>query len=396
MRTRFNPQLVRSDFRSLALWVVAMSVLSLGRPAFCGPIHDAARKGDLAKVGELLNADPNLVSEPGQGGLTPLHFAAIDGRLDVAEYLIAHKADVNSFGKSAFRDTPLGLAALHGHSDMVAMLLTHNADVDAADLVGQTPLSQAMDGRGDVRGSRKDEYLKIVDLLCQHGANLNSRDSSGNTPLHNAAWSGDVPIAEILISHGARTDVTDDYGKTPAQLARSKEMRALFSTSADQSAANMNTSPLASRSVSAKSAPRNYSLEFVKSDLQFKENLRKLPFDQISSEIDAFLAGQLAPQGFETRASTKDEPPLVLLRLENAAVLQSIGPTLVLTVKVQVSGNSTQPVFSKEYTGVAIPNVIAKVRTLLNQAEFHIAESVANDPNFLKTVISEAPRTRPE
>lgn len=391
MHARFYPQIIRFDFQSLALWVVVLSLLSLGRLAFCGPIHDAVKKGDLAKVEELLKSDPNLASEPGPGGETPLQLAAGLGRLDVAEYLITHKADVNSYGKDKFRSTPLSLAVERGQTDMVLMLLAHNADVDAADAIGQTPLSQAIYESGNVRGSRKDVYLKMVDLLFQHGANLNSRDSAGNTPLHNAAWSGDIPITEFLISHGARIDVTDDYGKTPAQLARGKEIRGLFSTSASQTSANTSTPFPAD-----KSAPMTYLLEFVKSDLQFKANLREQPFDQISSEIDAFLAGQLAPQGFEAQTSAKDGSPLVRLTLENAAVVQFNGAILVLTVKVQVTGNNTQPVFSKEYTGAAMPNVIARVSTLMKQAEFHIAESVAWDPTFTKALISASPQTRPQ
>jgi len=65
--------------------------------------------------------------------------------------------------------------------------------------------------------------------------------------------------------------------------------------------------------------------------------------DEISSQIDVFLAGQLAPQGFETRPSAKDGAPLVPLSLAKAEILRSIGdPVLVLTANVQVSGDGRQ------------------------------------------------------
>jgi ankyrin repeat protein len=389
MRTRSYAQLVRSDFQSLTLSVVFLSVLSLGRLAFCGPIHDAVKKGDLAKVEELLKSDPSLVSEPGPGGETPLHLAAGLGRLDIAEYLISQKADVNSYGKDKFRSTPLSLAVHYGQLDMVAMLLAHNADVDEADSMGQTPL------RGVISDSTRQNVnaVKIAELLFQHGANLNPRDEAGNTPLHYAAYYADVPMIEFLIGHGARTDVTDDYGKTPAQMARIKKIRDIISTSSGPTATNTNTALTANQSGSGKSAHMTYSLDFVKSDLQFEAVRSKVPFDQISSQIDGFIAGQLAPEGFEVQTSAKDGAPRVLLSLETAEVVQYMDPVLVLTVRLKVSGSNMQPVFSKEYVGAAMPNVFAKVDTLLKGAEYHIAETVASDPSFSKALISAVPQT---
>jgi hypothetical protein len=83
--------------------------------------------------------------------------------------------------------------------------------------------------------------------------------------------------------------------------------------------------------------------------------------------------------------------------LAKAEILRSIGdPVLVLTANVQVSGNNTQRVVSKEYTGAAMPNVIASVDSLLKLTGFHIAETVAWDPSFSKALISAAPQARPQ
>jgi ankyrin repeat protein len=70
-------------------------------------IHDAAESGDLAKVKALVKEHPDLVFSRDSDGATPLHLAADKGRRDVAELLLANKADVNA------RDTLLGFSPLH-------------------------------------------------------------------------------------------------------------------------------------------------------------------------------------------------------------------------------------------------------------------------------------------
>jgi len=56
-------------FHSRVIYYAAILVLALFSSsfAFCGPIHDAARRGDLKKVKALLAADPTLVSSKDKG-----------------------------------------------------------------------------------------------------------------------------------------------------------------------------------------------------------------------------------------------------------------------------------------------------------------------------------------
>src|SRR5580693_1838545 len=76
--------------------VVAVLTLVCGAFAFCGPIHDAARKGDANKVKALLQADPKLVADRDKNGDTPLHLACLHGQLAAAQALIDAGADVNA------------------------------------------------------------------------------------------------------------------------------------------------------------------------------------------------------------------------------------------------------------------------------------------------------------
>ncbi|MGA2109022.1 MAG: ankyrin repeat domain-containing protein, partial [Syntrophorhabdales bacterium] len=127
--------------RFAVVTLVALLALAWGSPAFCGEIHDAAEQGDVRKVEALLKGNPDLVLSKDDSGDTPLHWAALNGHKEVAELLLARKADVDA--KNNDGNTPLQWAAQGGHKDVAELLLAHKAQVDAADISGVTPLHEA-------------------------------------------------------------------------------------------------------------------------------------------------------------------------------------------------------------------------------------------------------------
>jgi hypothetical protein len=134
---RLNPS------HRFAALLLGLAVLAAGRPGLCGPIHDAARAGDLAKVQSLVKEDPKLVSSvDAQYGQTPLHIAAFNDHKDVAEFLLANKADVNAKSKNG--STPLHLAAARGNKDIVELLLANKAEINALDNDGWSPVHSAV------------------------------------------------------------------------------------------------------------------------------------------------------------------------------------------------------------------------------------------------------------
>jgi ankyrin repeat protein len=60
-----------------------MFVLSF---ALAGPLHDAAQKGDLTQVKQLITEGAN-VNAKDKNGITPLHSAAVGDHMAVAELL---------------------------------------------------------------------------------------------------------------------------------------------------------------------------------------------------------------------------------------------------------------------------------------------------------------------
>jgi ankyrin repeat protein len=91
-------------------------------------VHSAARQGNLVKVKALLAHYPDLVSGKDGFGDTPLHSAAESGQRDVAEFLLANKAEVNV--KNKYGSTPLHYAAGNDHKDVAELLLANGAEVN--------------------------------------------------------------------------------------------------------------------------------------------------------------------------------------------------------------------------------------------------------------------------
>ena len=78
--------------RSLILMVTLSNPLC----GFAGPIHEAARDGDLTRVKQLIGEDPKLVHAEDDHHFTPLHWAAANGHKDVMKFLLDRGADANA------------------------------------------------------------------------------------------------------------------------------------------------------------------------------------------------------------------------------------------------------------------------------------------------------------
>ena len=90
---------------------------------FADPIHDVAWKGDLAGVQRELNKGADVNARDEVYGGTPLHWAALRGRNEVAEFLIAEGADVNAKTRKGF--TPLDEAIIYNHPETADLLRKH-------------------------------------------------------------------------------------------------------------------------------------------------------------------------------------------------------------------------------------------------------------------------------
>ncbi len=166
----------------------------LGHPELAEPLErcgatpdvfDAAALGEVDRVRDLLDEQPELTAEHSTDGFTALHLAAWFGHVKVAEILLARGADPREVASNATELEPLNSAAAAGNQVIAHLLLDRGAEVDAA----------------------------------QQG---------GITPLHSAAAHNDAAMVALLLGRGADPTQTTDEGRTPADLATDPKVRALL------------------------------------------------------------------------------------------------------------------------------------------------------------------------
>jgi ankyrin repeat protein len=75
---------------------------------------------------------------PIPGGMTPLMYAARDGRMDTVRMLLEAGAEINA--RDANDITPLITAITNNHPDVARLLIDRGADIKATDWYGRTPL----------------------------------------------------------------------------------------------------------------------------------------------------------------------------------------------------------------------------------------------------------------
>ncbi len=144
-------------------------------------LEQAIAANDAAGTRLLLAAGADVNARGfGRDGGTPLHDAAVQGRVSVAKILLSAGADVNA--RDADGLTPLHTAAAWGHVELARMLLAAGADANAGDNQHQTPLH--------IVASRSVPplavYADVARVLLAAGARPNLRAADGSTPLRRA------------------------------------------------------------------------------------------------------------------------------------------------------------------------------------------------------------------
>ena len=170
---------------------LAGALLASARPTD-SPVADAAMRGDIAAVRELL-ADGADVNAAQGDGMTALHWAAERGDPDLARMLLYAGAAIEPVTRIGFY-TPLHVAARSGNGAVATLLLDAGADASAIAGAGTTPLHLAA-----AAGS-----AERVTALTERGADPNALEAVwAQTPLIFAAAANRADAIRALVAAGA-------------------------------------------------------------------------------------------------------------------------------------------------------------------------------------------------
>jgi uncharacterized protein len=146
----------------------------------------AAAQNDAALVRQLVGSgegNPNMVDEHSRTGL---HYAAMNGNLQIIAILIKANAKLNV--EDPLGDTALHLAADRSQTEAAKLLLDVGAKVDPQNKDGMTPLMIAA-SRGN---------LELVQALLAKGANPAKTDYTGRDALGWARDSHRPAVVEAI------------------------------------------------------------------------------------------------------------------------------------------------------------------------------------------------------
>lgn len=171
-------------------------------------ILKACRVGDLNLLKAIIDEYPDCINETDNKlGWTGLYCSVMCGHLDLAKYLLKHKAKVNI--QNRMGETALHQAVEGKNKQMVEILLRYAADPNIQQNDGETALHLAVLQRNN----------KIVKMLMQNGADPNIPNLLyGKTPVHYAAESGSEEILETFANFDSDFLVKDKKGNTPESL----------------------------------------------------------------------------------------------------------------------------------------------------------------------------------
>lgn len=161
-------------------------------------LYFAAEQGDIVRVKQLVNdnVDVNLKYK----GSTPLFAAATHNHLEIVNYLLDHKADVNILDNDGY--SVLYKTIKECCNDDIARALV-NAGADINFIYYSTLLYIAA----------WNGLVGIIKILIENGADVNQKmKNNGQTALHAAIKIDQVDAMVTLIGLGADIDMVDNMG----------------------------------------------------------------------------------------------------------------------------------------------------------------------------------------
>ena len=176
------------------------------------PLANAANKGNRKIVSILVEMKAEADFSYSDGQFHLLHRAAMHNMLDLAQYCIDKKCDINmrsdqgiKYHQDQRKMTPLAIASVEGHKEIVELLLSEGAKIQYPGDDVSTLILAASRDQADImelliqkhKARHPGNPMSTVDFISRRVP------SSKNTALHEAARLGAVGAVSKLVEHSA-------------------------------------------------------------------------------------------------------------------------------------------------------------------------------------------------
>ena len=169
-------------------------------PVEAAEIHQYIKQQDTNKVSSFLSksGNPNL---PDKQGYPPLYFAIKSNNIPIAELLIKHGANVNA--------------------QVITTSYTY--------IIGSNKKEEFKKKCSIIFALPSLDALKMAELLLKNGANANARCIDDETILHQATFSGHMPMIKLLVKYKADINLRGGrYYQTPLHVAVQRQYEGII------------------------------------------------------------------------------------------------------------------------------------------------------------------------
>ncbi|XP_069701700.1 putative ankyrin repeat protein RF_0381 [Periplaneta americana] len=167
-------------------------------------LHAAVIMRSSMSVSLLLNNGADKLAFC-DSNLTPIHYAAIVGNVEIFRLLAKSMFEMSVQTNDDLGYQPIHLAVIRGNIEVIEYLLNNGISLDERDKRGHAPMHTAAN-HGEI---------DVVKFLIMKGADVNIRtqNTARNTPLHLAAFRGFCRIISLLHKSGADMYAEDETEK---------------------------------------------------------------------------------------------------------------------------------------------------------------------------------------
>lgn len=160
--------------------------------------------------------------------------AVVLGHTALIKEMIRNGFDVNIILNEKTGNTALHYAYLNGHIDIANLLIDNDANITVVNKKNESP--------DDIFNAQLPRIfhnaiisgdVEVITKIIENNTNfINYAFDDGNTPLHLAYLNFQPEIAKVLLSWGADTTINNNLGKTPADINMENQATPQASTGA--------------------------------------------------------------------------------------------------------------------------------------------------------------------